>query len=278
MTEIVDKIKETAEKVGQKSGILASEASDKINAFASKLRKENKGTCDSLDTLCGGMAAFLAIAWASVLESMASAFFPYLFVTFALNIPPFAYGLASVFSAECNSRWLLNNSFLSAVHMVVSVYIVVRIREEETPTNGASLAENDRVDANNENGVTPYVQAPTEMSTGLETSLMYPPNSWERIGEVVCRDLTMAFYYILCLVWLIWQVIGTSRLIHGDVAKACSNWLSISVICGRLYIFLGLAAWTFSLCLVRYNKLKDEENPNSQEVLTIEDNGGVSLA
>ena len=264
---------EIAEKAFQNFTTLACEVSDKINAKASKLRRENKETCDRVDTLCGGIAAFLAVAWASVLESMASAFFPHIFVTFALNAPPLAYGLASAIAEECNSRWLLFNAFLAAIHMVTCVYVVVRIRGEEPPSTSSSLQIESGILGSTDNGfgITPYVQATT--ASRRTTS----PNSWERISKVLFRDLTMACYYVLCLLWIIWQVIGTRRLLRDNTANACNNWLSISVLCGRLYLCLGPVAWIFSLCFVRYNKLKEEDS-NSQNVLTLDDNDGVGLA
>ena len=103
---------------------------------------------------------------------------------------------------------------------------------------------------------------------------MYPPNSWERIRKVMCYDLAMAFYYILCLIWAIWQGLGMKKIMEDDVAGECNRWVLLSVICGFLYVVLGLVAWTGSLCLLRYNKLSH----SSKDVLAVDDDGGVSLA
>lgn len=255
-------------------GTLASAASEKVGTVATQVRSENKETFDQIDDQCDGVKSTCFVVWAQAVELATSAFFPYLLVTFLLNIPPFAYGLASVFSAECGSSWLVFNAFLVAVHMGVSVYAVHRIRQQvkKADTAAAKVEEGE--------SETPYVNVDAAAATSIGkkklSTATSDPNSWDRIKVVMCYDFVMAVYYILCVVWMIWQGIGTRRMIDGEVDNECGRWVVLSVVCGFLYIGLGVVSWVGSLCFLRYRSL--QEGKGSQDVLVVDDTGGISLA
>lgn len=242
--------------VGQKLGALASQTSERLGEATTKFRGDHKESCGGIESMCAGFGAFLTAICLSLRQTVSSSFFPYLFTTFALNIPPFAFGLASVFSEQCNSNWLIFNAFLSAMHMMVSVYTVHRIRE----------------DAPEEKEANHYVQADSDSAT------RGAPNSWERIKLVMCYDMVMATYYILFIFWVIWQGIGIRHIFDEEVDASCLRWVVYSVICGFLYMGLGALAWTGSLCFIRYYKLSEQKKGASRKaVLAMDDNGRVEL-
>jgi len=189
-----------------------------------------------------------------------SSFFPYLFVTFALNIPAFAFGLATTFSETCNSNWLVFNAFLCAMHMLVSVYTVYRIRAKrskkgESKSFFAPAASQDEESyyASGQDGMNAD-SLPQKSQDGL-------PNSWKRIRAVMCYDMMMAVYYVLFLVWIVWQSNGARLILEAHPQdKECGRWIFLSVILGFLYMGLVIVAWTMSLCMLRYKKLSDMKN------------------
>lgn len=147
--------------------------------------------------------------------------------------------------------------------MVTSVYTVHRIRAE-------GIAEPDELDGSH------YVDV--EASTASKLALVFrcgAPNSWERIKNVMCYDMVMAIYYILCIFWVIWQGIGTRHIFDEEVDANCSKWVVYSIICGFLYMGMGALAWTASLCFLRYHKLCESQD---KDVYTVNDKGGVELA
>ena len=243
----------------------ASEMSTRIDAASTKVRGENPAFFDRWDRRCGSMNALTSVLWEQAVDLVTSPFFPYLFVTFLLNIPPFAYGLASVFAPDCSSSWLVYNAFLSAIHMGVSVYGVMRIRAEVKKSSSRN---------NKEETETPYVKVEASGAFTLTTS---EPNSWDRIRVVMCYDMVMATYYILCVVWMIWQGIGTQRVIDGQVDNACGRWVVLSVAFGFLYMGLGIMSWVGSLCFLRYNNINGRGS-SDKDILVVDDAGGVSLA
>lgn len=245
---------------------MAAVAAQKIKSFASGVSERISETSTKgmgENNVASGLAANLGIVWESIVNLVKSPFFPYLFVTYILNLPPFAYGLASVFSVECNSDWLFFNAFLTAMHLIASVYTVHRIREESKNDSRTEEISDE----------TPYMQA-VDASTIQTPPIPGTPNSWERIRVVMCYDMSMAIYYVLCIVWAIWLVLGTKKIKDGEVDESCGRWVKLSVVFGFLYMGLGVVAWIGSLCFLRYNKLSH----SSKAVLAVDENGGISLA
>jgi hypothetical protein len=245
----------------QNYGDLSSETSDQ-NGHAAKAAVRHFKNCP-------GVADVMRVVCNELVDLATSSFSPYLLVTFALNIPPFGYGLASLFPYTCNSRWLFFNTFLSAMHMAISIYAVQQIR-------GATMAIEDEAE-------TSYVKVDKNGNTSEPTTVS-TPNSWARIRTLLCYDKVMNIYYVFCIVWVIWQVIGTHHLVGGKVHQACNRWVLFSVVCGFLYVGLGLLALVCSLCYLRYHNLQathqlKTEDPSKNQVLAIDDGvGGASFA
>mmetsp|Transcript_38589 Transcript_38589/g.57364 ORF Transcript_38589/g.57364 Transcript_38589/m.57364 type:complete len:299 (-) Transcript_38589:97-993(-) len=69
-------------------------------------------------------------------KMMCGPFFPYLAVTFVLNLPCIVYGAKALTDfragAQCISglEWLMINAVLSAVHIAAAIYIVEKIRDD----------------------------------------------------------------------------------------------------------------------------------------------------
>jgi hypothetical protein len=214
-----------------------------------------------------GVAVVTRVVCNELVDLATSAFSPYLLVTFALNIPPIGYGLASLFPYTCNSRWLFVNTFLSAMHMGISIHVVQRIRE-------ATKTLEDEAE-------TSYVKVDKNGNT-LEATNASTPNYLDRILLVVRYDKVMKIYFIFCIVWVIWQGIGTRNLVEGKVHHGCNRWVLFSVVCGFLYISLGLA-WACSLYFLRYRHQQAthqqlETQAPSKQVLAADEDGGGTFA
>jgi len=218
-----------------------------------------------------------------MVEFVKSSFFPYLLFTYVLNLPPFIYCIATIFSYNCNLNWLFFNSFLDAIHMMASVYSVHRIgakkNQDDSSLDGVMVTApaQDRG-----GGETPYVQADKHKPT--TTLLGGAPNSWDRIRIVLCYDLVMAIYYLIVLVWVIWQCLGLREVIlnnHQDknhvIEEDCRRWVLFSVVYGFLYMGLGVMAWIGSLGYLRYQTTHLQKQ-HQQQVLAVDENGSVSLA
>ena len=167
--------------------------------------------------------------------------------------------------------------------MMIAVYTVYRIRKNNKSPKPVYDDDGIRVSAAGDDtsgSETPYVQAGVNTSNNNNDAKQIggAPDSWERIRIVMCYDMVMAIYYILCLVWAIWQGIGTTKIINGEFEQVCGRWVLLSVVCGFLYMGLGVVAWTFSLCFLRYKKLNSQQSSLSKEVLAVDDNGRISLA
>jgi len=193
-------------------------------------------------------------------DAVTSSFFPYLSTTFLLNIPPFALGLATVISDECESNWLVFNGFLCFLHMAVATYIVYRIRALGSSRKGGINGGCD-----DESKV--YLAPVDDCYQGMDVKGVNgssdgpaegPPNSWDRVRAVMCYDMVMACYYILFLVWVIWESNGTRIILENHPQdQSCGNWMVLSVIFGFLFMGLVLVAWTASLCLLRFRRLSE---------------------
>ncbi|CAB9510382.1 expressed unknown protein [Seminavis robusta] len=248
---------------------LASSASEQIESIASKVRSENKETFDDIDKNCAGVTSIVSVVCAEFKDLATSAFFPYLFVTFALNMPPFAYGLVSFFSPDCRSQWLFFNTLLTAMHLGVSVYTVQLIREIPRPQESLSidLTPMTKEGVDSSSLETPYVTVdhPRGSSRTVRSDQAFAstaPNSWDRIRLVLLYDRVLAVYYLLCVVWACWQVIGTRRVVDGTINKAGNRLVILSVVCGFLYMGLGILSWTCSLFLLRYYNLQRKQSKN----------------
>ena len=98
--------------------------------------------CKTIGELCGALGQVLTIpcklcgvGCESFGQVLKSPFFPYLALTFALNMPAVVYGIRSVASPCLSlSSWLMANALLGLVHMFAAYYIVNKIRESR-PTN-----------------------------------------------------------------------------------------------------------------------------------------------
>jgi hypothetical protein len=173
-----------------------------------------------------------------------SPFFPYLALTFALNMPPFVYGVKS-FLADCPdlTTWMLTNAFLAVAHMCASIYIVGKIRESRTSTT----SESDNTTTVEEGTYYKNFTIPKESEHGAE-------NSCARIKYVLCYDKKMAIYIILAVFWIVWQAIGVGKRFGGDGGGECdevSNYMGIAIGCGYMYMCMVGLAFACSLCCLR---------------------------
>jgi len=228
---------------------------------------------------------YLKDVYLYIVQMVLSPFFPYLAVTYILNIPPVVFGMESVFSVVCSSKWLMVNTFLTTMHILTGTYMVFRIRVEDqtlvavekqvsevtgsskvflAPTTSADAAveptdyvraeDGDAAAANVASGDGDDMKA--ERSPTIVTN-RGSPSSWERIRYVMCYDMVMAIYYLLFVFWIIWQTIGTATILQNQQDEECGKYLILSVVCGFLYMGLVVVALICSICFLRYKKISE---------------------
>mmetsp|Transcript_8127 Transcript_8127/g.18853 ORF Transcript_8127/g.18853 Transcript_8127/m.18853 type:complete len:255 (+) Transcript_8127:54-818(+) len=209
-----------------------------------------------------------------------SPFFPYLLVTYCLNLIPLGLGIKTVpwilglekneggageeaKNCRAGALWLVVNAILALVHLVASLYIVHKIQKEEQDV----LIEAPVVqmtDAKPKADTTTAATASATPVVGMaeegtvyhhmvtNTSNSTPSSSWGRLRHVLCFDKGVALYILVAIVWMVWQTMGLSRYIglDGGCDDIRGRILS-SVLCGWLYVSLVGIAFLCSLCCMR---------------------------
>jgi hypothetical protein len=84
-----------------------------------------------------------------------------------------------------------------------------------------------------------------------------PSNSFHRLGHVLCYDPGAAVYFLIVVLWVIWQSVGVTvaiSLVDNNNNDECSNirrWIVLSTMCGFLYMMLVFFAFGCSLLCLR---------------------------
>jgi hypothetical protein len=84
-----------------------------------------------------------------------------------------------------------------------------------------------------------------------------PSNSFHRLGHVLCYDPGAAIYFLIVVLWVIWQSVGVTvaiSLVDIDDGEECDNirrWIVLSTMCGFLYMMLVFFAFGCSLLCLR---------------------------
>mmetsp|Transcript_31486 Transcript_31486/g.51991 ORF Transcript_31486/g.51991 Transcript_31486/m.51991 type:complete len:259 (-) Transcript_31486:191-967(-) len=252
--------------------------------------------CGSIGDLCRGCGDVVClpckacgVGCKSLCEVVGSPFFPYLLTTFGLNIPVFALGIQSIpdlIAGNCTdeSGWMVAASAFSAIHMVASLYICHKIREEKnddfvhvnntttttTTTTPAPKMTQVNVYGGEKEAPEPAVVATpvpntTQQTNNLESGTLYQKMyeggaaddgdhmTWGRIKQVLCYDKWVAVYICITIVWILWQTMGVGTYFKhddddcGDVA----NRMLTSLFCGWFYMSLVGVAFLCSMCCMR---------------------------
>mmetsp|Transcript_14081 Transcript_14081/g.23899 ORF Transcript_14081/g.23899 Transcript_14081/m.23899 type:complete len:229 (-) Transcript_14081:273-959(-) len=222
--------------------------------------------CTSIGDLCKGCFNIICVAPCKacgvsctaccngITQALTSPFFPYLLVTFGLNVAPVVFGVNSITSlgtAGCGSaaQWMLVNAGLAAIHMVASLYIVHKIRKDEHEPAAPAVMATTYGSEGGEAG---------KMETGTVYHHMVTPvddthaSSWSRIKHVLCYDKGVALYILAALIWIVWQTIGLGRyLTIGGGCGSLGPHMMISLLCGWSYMSLVGIAFLCSLCCLR---------------------------
>lgn len=84
-----------------------------------------------------------------------------------------------------------------------------------------------------------------------------PSNSFHRLGHVLCYDPGAAVYFLIVVLWVIWQSVGVTvaiSLVDNDDGEECDKirqWIVFSTMCGFLYMMLVFFAFGCSLLCLR---------------------------
>lgn len=198
-----------------------------------------KGVCSGLCKVLTLPCKACGMACDSITDVVMTAFFPYLAVTFVLNMPGLYFGARSLnFDCPDLSGWLVTNGLLCIVHMVASLYVVKKIRE----TPSSFVSNNGDLEAQS----TDYknFSMPKENEHGSA-------NSFARIKHVLCYDKTMALYIVFFIGWLIWLSAGVAKRLAADGCDDEGQYMSVAISCGYLYFSLVFMAFGCSLCCLR---------------------------
>jgi hypothetical protein len=217
--------------------------------------------CQAFGSLCSATGQVICVpckvlnlGCESLGDVLCSPFFPYLAVTFGLNMPGLVYGLRATGDwCPTISHWLVINAVLAVVHMVASMYIVNQIRDS-TPTGEnarlAPAAAKPGTTAVEEGYVNSNFWTPKEDEHGAE-------NSFQRIKHVVCYDKAVAVYIVAFVIWVIWLSVGISRRLAGDDGDDDDNcndqvhYMEVTIACGYTYMCMVGFAFACSLCCLR---------------------------
>ena len=236
--------------------------------------KACQGLCKGCSAACEGVCKGCSNVCDTIGNICTSPFFPYLGVTFVLNVFPIIYGISPGIINWCESLsiWLLINAILAAIHIGASFYIVTQIRmpleQMPTATTGidTEIPANDMEANNNAGGTQSSTQqqqpssspslTPQQRIDAVRTVFTMPQqeqrgeaDTWSRVKHVLCLDKIVAVYILLFIGWIILLTVGIARVVIDDT---CSDGLpqavNISITCGFLYLFSVGVAFSLSLC------------------------------
>jgi hypothetical protein len=233
--------------------------------------------CESLGSLCRGCSEIICLPCKAcgvgcecLWELVGSAFFPYMFVTFALNIPPFALGLKSIMdfgTCKGEATWMIVNGACCFIHMIASLYIVHRVQEEEksnfpqtqpTTTTTTTVISASVYDSESKKETTTVISTPDTANLEYGTyQKMYnddfsPSNSWGRIHHIMCYDKGVALYIIVVIAWIFYLTVGIAKFLtqEGGCGEV-SNRMLVSVFSGWIYMSIVGCAFLCSMCCMK---------------------------
>jgi hypothetical protein len=189
-------------------------------------------------------------------KAVCSPFFPYLFLTAVLNLPPAIWGIQA--RPGCGgSMWLWVNAAFCLLHMVVGLYAVVRILKAQdstlpTATTGTAIAtSSSNPDRKHDNDVESNNHRSTTLRNRVINVFTHERSSADdtttggraQMKQVLCYDPIVAVYLLSFLGWLAWLCFGISFLAVDDDDSECSG--------NRNAVFLSLGtgfAYTLLVC------------------------------
>ena len=232
--------------------------------------------CQGINKCCSTSCQGLCKGCSSLCDTISnvctSPFFPYLGVTFLLNIPAIIYGISPGIVNWCQSLsiWLIINAVLAAVHIIASVYIVTQIRKPLEQMATATTGMESGVPANDMEGqhqAQPQASAPSttpltpqQRIDNMRNIFNMPQqdqrgqaDTWSRVKYVLCLDKVVAVYILLFLGWFIFLVVGVGSNTFNDdnCDRSLSRSVSLSITCGFLFLFSVGVAFYISLCCLQ---------------------------
>lgn len=206
-------------------------------------------------------------------------------VVLSTSLPPMFMTICALFlqpGGGCTEyKWLYIDSVFCLLNIVASFYITHEI-EKQNDTSGSAggggggdyipiATPVDPEEGYKATGTTAapmtgkpipaYVPPQTPLTQAFvpntNTSPHNDPNapsagSLNRVKGVLCNDPWVALYILILVAFSVWQVMGITGL--SGKAKGCtdsndvSTQMVLSIICGFIFIFLGLCAFVSSLC------------------------------
>jgi hypothetical protein len=235
-------------------------------------------TCNALSQVVCLPCRALNLGCESLGQLLCTPFMPYIVVTFALNTPAVVYGIMGLinnFGCASLVRWLAINALLSGIHMIACLYIVQKIRESFPEEYGVVVAVATPVVPTKDGGKDYHDNAPAKVEEGYVLSNFSPippergsgkrsstttyaaasatkatggANSLQRIKHVLCYDVGMAVYIIVCIVWMVWLSMGIGQrfMYQDDASGECDGLpghMNVVILCG--YVWMTVVAFTF---------------------------------
>lgn len=243
--------------------------------------------CQSIGDLCRGCGEICCLPCKAcgmgcqcLWDVVSSSFFPYMFITFALNAPPLLLGIQSItdLTGGCvdAATWLLVNAVCCGIHMVACLYIVHKVQVEApaqqvllpaaqpAKTTTSTVVKASVYDAESKKETITTTATPvSNLESGTYYQNMYhqqrqyqgdvePGNTWGRIGHVMCYDKGVALYIVIAIGWIIYQTVGVAKFLtqSGDCSDL-GNRMLVSLACGWFYMCMVGFAFLCSMCCMR---------------------------
>lgn len=198
--------------------------------------------CQGCSSCCGSCCTSFGECCRSISKAICSAFFPYLFLTMILNLPPAIWGVQT--RAGCGqSVWLWVNTAVCFLHVAISIYVVTRIVNAKSGSNNGTSHDDTNTAPpppqevkDEERG---FGARMTQAFTHERSSSSEGGGGREEMKQILCYDPIVALYLLSFMGWLAWLCFGIVYLAE-DEDEQCQN--------NRNAVFLSLGTgFTYAL-------------------------------
>ena len=201
----------------------------------------------------------------------------FLIASGGFNFPPLVFGTLGILESWCPyfSSWLVGNTAVAALNLVMTVYCVRKIRRSTRRPPGC-ISRPERGEEATDAGTNPKSDSETDSNSNIElpTNLPLQPRnrgccsrlihyrtpSSDRIRHLLCYDGIITTYAIVFIVWIFWLSEGLERMNREDSAKlndeedfdGClashERYMRTSLVCGFAFFGFVVVAGITSVC------------------------------
>ena len=169
----------------------------------------------------------------------------YLGVTMVLNIQPIVRGFTSFGGPyhTGNPSWLIVNGFFALAHVLASLYIVSKITKKSEDNSSDDEYNNMQESENKSKSFMEAIEDALAPSPDKPPTPKPVPDS--KLYRLMMYDSLFAFYLVVLLSWMLVVLPrGISVLLSWPFFSSQLYW---SIICGYLYIVVGVVVFAYFL-------------------------------